>query len=97
MLTEASNKLCKVTTPFLRYKYNRLPIGVCIAPDTFQEQMSAIMDDLEFDRFYLGNFLVIVSVSFEDHLAKLEEVMKQLQSSGLKFNINKCKFAVPKV
>ena len=66
-------------------------------PDIFQDQMSALMDDLEFFRAYLDDLLVITSGSFEEHLAKVEEVMKQLQSSGPKCNIDKCKFAVPKL
>ena len=45
LLTSAAKKLCKTTTPFGNYEYNRLPMGVCMAPDTFQEEMSAIMDD----------------------------------------------------
>ena len=72
-------------------------MGVCIAPGIFQEKISALMDDLDFVRVYLENFLVITSGSFGKHLAKVEEVMKRLQLSGLKWNIDKCKFAVPKV
>ena len=59
--------------------------------------MSALMGDLDFVRFYLGDFLVITSGSFKDHLAKFEGVMKPLQLAGIKCNIDKCKFVVPKV
>ena len=97
LLTDASNKLCTVTTSFGKYKYNPLKMGVCIAPDIFLEQMSTLMDDLELVRFHLSDFLVITSGSFEEHLAKVKEVMKQLQSVGLKFKADKCKFAVPKI
>ena len=54
------------------------------------------MDYLEFIRVYLDGLTIITSSSFEDHLAKVEEVMKQIQSAGLKCNIDKCKFTVPK-
>ena len=47
--TDVAKKVCKITTPFGKYKYNRLPMGVCIAPDKFQYQMSALMEDLECD------------------------------------------------
>ena len=95
--TDAAKKVCPITTPFVRYKYNRLPMGVRIAPDIFQEQKSALMNNLEFVRFYLGNFLLITSGLFEEHLAKAGEVINRLRSAGLKCNIDKCKFAVPKV
>ena len=57
--------------------------------------MNALMDHLEFVRVYLDNFLIITSGSFEENLAKAEELMKQLQSAGIKYNIDKLKFAVP--
>ena len=72
-------------------------MGVCIYPDIFQDQISAIMDDLELVRVYLDGFLVIASLSFEEHLAKVNKVMKRLQLTGIKCNIDKCKFSVPKV
>ena len=55
------------------------------------------MDDLEFFRFYLVDLLVNTPVSFDEELDKVEEIMKQLQSAGLKCKIDKCKVVVPKV
>ena len=72
-------------------------MGVCIEPDLFQEQTSTLMEDLEFVKFYLENFIIITSGSFKEHLAMVDEVMKQLQLDGFKLNIYKCKFAVSKV
>ena len=45
-LTDAAKKVCTINAPFGNYEYNHIPMGVCIAPDIFQEQMSALMDDL---------------------------------------------------
>ena len=59
-------------------------MGVCIEPDLFQEQTSTLMEDLEFVKFYLDNFIVITSGSFKEHLAMVDEVMKQLQLDGNK-------------
>ena len=70
---------------------------VWIAPDKFQEQMSALMNDLEFVRVYLNDLFVITSSSFEEHLAKVKEVMNRPQSAGIKLNMDKCKVTVPKV
>ena len=66
-ITEVANKLCKIAVPFGKYKYNHLPIRVCIAPYKFQKQMSYLMDKLDFVRFYLVDLLVIISESFEEH------------------------------
>ena len=59
--------------------------------------MRALMDSLEFIRVYIDNFLVITSGSFEEHIDKVEEVMKRLQLTELKCKIDKCKFTVTKV
>ena len=50
-LIDASMKICRITTLFWKYTYNRLLIGFCIAPYTFQELLSALMDDLELSEF----------------------------------------------
>ena len=47
-LTDVAKKVCTIITPFGKYKQNCLPMGVCIVPDIFQEQMSALMDKLKF-------------------------------------------------
>ena len=59
--------------------------------------MSALMDYLEFFRVYIDYFLITLLGSFEDHLANVEEVMNQLQPSGIKCKNDKCKLALPKV
>ena len=59
--------------------------------------MSSLMENLEFVRVYLDDLLVITSVSFEEHLAKVKEVMKRIQLAGIKFYIDECKLAVPKL
>ena len=97
LLTNEAKKVFTITTPFVEYEHNRLSMVVCIAPDIFQDWLISLMDNLEFFKVYFKNYLVVTSRSFEEHLAKVEEVMKRLQSTGLKFKIGKCKFAVPKV
>ena len=60
-LTNAEKKICTITTPFINYEYNCLPMGVYLAPDVFQDKISTLMDDLEFVRVYLKDFLIIVA------------------------------------
>ena len=55
LLTNAAKKVYAITTPFGKYEYNCLTMGVCIVPDIFQEQMSTLMDNLEFVRVYIKN------------------------------------------
>ena len=75
-LTGVAKDVCTITPPFVKYEYNRLPMGVSIASDSFQDQMITLMDNLEFFIVYLDDYFIIKSDSFEEHLAKVKEVMK---------------------
>jgi hypothetical protein len=44
------------------------------------------MEDLEYARAYLDDLLCISRSSLEDHLEKLEEVLRCLRDAGLKVN-----------
>ncbi len=50
------------------------------------------MESLEFVRAYLDNLLCISKLSLEDHLEKLEEVLRRLHNAGLKVNAAKSTF-----
>ena len=100
LITDASKKLCTITTSFGKYKYNCIPMGVCIAPDIFQERMSALVDDSDFFRVYLDDLIIITSGSFEEHLAKVKEVMtKHVPGLGEKIVavlvLNLCVLRIP--
>ena len=96
-LTDAAKQLCTITTPFGKYEYSHPPMGVCIAPDVFQDRMSSLFDDLEAVRVYIDDLLIVTSGTFEEHLLEVEKVMQRLEKVGLKCKIDKCKFAVPEV
>ncbi len=50
------------------------------------------MESLEYVRAYIDDLFCISRESFEDHLDKLEEVLKQLCDAGLKVNADKSTF-----
>ncbi len=67
-------------------------MGIVGSPDIFQGKMLELMESLEFVRVYLDNLLCISKLSLEDHLEKLEEVLRQLCDAGLKVNATKSTF-----
>ena len=67
-------------------------MGLCNAPDIFQEKMSELMEDLEFTRAYIDDLLVISQGDCADHLGKLEQVLIRLTKAGLKVNVTKSNF-----
>jgi hypothetical protein len=71
-----ASKICTVIFPWGKYSYKRLPMGIAGSPDIFQEKISELMESLEFVRAYLDDLLCISKLSLEDHLDKLEVVLR---------------------
>jgi hypothetical protein len=78
-----ASKICTITFPWGKYSYKRLPMGIAGSTDIFQGKMLELMESLEFVRAYLDDLLCISKLSLEDHLEKLEEVLRQLCNAGL--------------
>ena len=51
-----------------------------------------LLESLEYARAYTDDLLCISRKSLDDHLDKLEEVLKQLRDAGLKVNADKSTF-----
>ena len=64
-------------------------MGIAGSPDIFQEKMSKLIESLELVRAYLDDLLCISKLSLEDHLDKLEVVLRRLPNAGLKVNAAK--------
>ena len=87
-----SQELCTIITPWDKYQYLQLPMGVNVSPDIFQEKMSDLMAGLEFVRTYLDDLLIISNSTFEDHLYQLQVVLRILRRAGLKVNAENHRF-----
>jgi hypothetical protein len=71
-LDSDAQKWCTIVTPFGKYQFLRLPMGISCSPDIFQEKMSDLMQHLNFVRTYPDDLLIISCITFEDHLEKME-------------------------
>ncbi len=67
-------------------------MGIAGSPVIFQSKMLKLMEDLEYVQAYLNNLFCISRSSLEDHLEKLEEVLRCLCDAGLKVNAEKSTF-----
>jgi hypothetical protein len=85
-------EMCTIIFPFGKYSYLRLPMGMSSSADIFQAEMMDLMETLEYVRAYIDDLLCITRESLEDHLDKLEEVIKRLRNAGLKVNVAKSFF-----
>jgi hypothetical protein len=91
-LDQNASRICTITFPWEKYSYKRLPMGIAGSPDIFQSKMSEPMESLEYVQAYLDDLFYISRSSLEDHLKKLEEVLRRLCNSGLKVNAEKSTF-----
>jgi hypothetical protein len=87
-----ASRICTVIFPWGKYFYERLPMGIAGSPDIFQSKMLELMEDLEYVQAYLDDLLCISRSSIEDHLEKLEEVLRHLRNAGLNVNAEKLIF-----
>jgi hypothetical protein len=87
-----AQRLCTIIFPWGKYKYKRLPMGINITPDVFQNVMSKLTQDMEDVKAYLDDLLIPTNKSFNDHLTKLEIVLARLSTAGMRVNASKSKF-----
>lgn len=91
-LDDEAKDLCTIVTPFGKYKYNRLPMGLKISPDVAQSIMEDILKDLDIE-IYIDD-VGIFSKTYEDHLKVMDQVLRRLQDTGFKINPLKCEWCV---
>ena len=75
------------------YEYVRMPFGLTNATATFQRLMESCLGELHLSWciIYLDD-VIIFSESPDEHLRRLEGVLKNLQAAGLKLKPSKCEF-----
>jgi transposase InsO family protein len=96
-LSEEASNLTTFMLPWGLYRYKRLPMGLSISPDFFQEKMSRLFADFPYMKVYLDDLLVFSNGSYEDHLQKVEIALQRLQSKNLAVNALKSYWAVQEV
>ena len=97
---ELSEELKQLTTfmlPWGLYRYKRLPMGLCVSPDLFQEHMVKLFADMPFIKVFIDDLLIFSNGTYEDHLDKVKQVLERLQSKNLAVNALKSFWAVKEV
>ena len=95
-LEEESRKYVVINPHMGLFQYNRLPFGLSSAPGIFQRVMESLLRGIQYVVVYLDNILV-TGPTEEAHVAALEEVLKRLQTAGLRLRKDKCVFMAPSV
>ena len=79
------------------YEFNQVPFGLCNAPATFSRLMDRVLAGLHWETclFYLD--IIVLSSTWEEHLARLRQVFERLRHAKLKLGADKCTFAAKEV
>lgn len=88
--------LCTFNTPFGRYKFLRMPYGICSASEVFHRKIYQNFDDLDGVCMYIDD-LLIYGKSEEEHDNRLRAVLERCRKINLKLNIKKCKFRLNEI
>ena len=96
LLDDESKQYTTINTHKGLFQYNRLPYGISSAPGIFQWNMENLLHNIPYVTVRVDDSLVSGACD-EDHLNNLEEVLKRLESAGLRLRKNKCVFMEPQV
>jgi len=88
-LDEESSELCVIVTPFGKFKYKRLPMGIGLSTDIAQEIMEKVLKDINDIEIYLDD-IGIFSKDWDSHLHTIQLVLTKLQENCFSVNPLKC-------
>ena len=96
VLDSKSSELCTFNTPYGRYKFNRLPFGICVASDAAQTMVEKTFGDIP-GVIVIHDDLIIASKTSDEHDKILTKVFERARERNIKFNKNKIQFKVSEV
>ena len=95
-LDEESSYLCAFNTPFGRYKFNRMPFGICSVADVAQQMVDDEFSDIP-GALAVHDDIIVSGATTEEHDTALEEVLKRARERNIKFNKKKVQLRVTEV
>jgi hypothetical protein len=92
-LDNDSSLLTTFNTPFGRYRYRRLPMGISSASEVFHKKLEQIVQGLEGVRVYIDDIITWGS-NEQEHDRRLLALLQRLSDANLVLNFQKCEFKV---
>ena len=95
-LANNSQHITTFLTHFGRSKFNKLPFGICSAPEVFQKRMNQILQGLQVVLCLIDDVLIFGKSEMK-HGFRLHAALQRLGSAGVTLNVNKCSFFVRRI
>ena len=95
-LDEPSFFLTTFQTPFGRYRWKRMPFGICCAPEIFQRRMHELIEGLTEIEVIADDFVVVgrgnsEAEAMHDHDKNLQALLQRCEERGVRLNADKLK------
>jgi len=91
MLSKESRHLTTFITPFGRYCFKRMPMGLTSSSEHYQARMTRILEGLKGVVNMMDDILVFGN-SVEEHDQNLRKALQALKAGGVTLNKRKCIF-----
>ncbi len=92
-LDEESQDLCTIVTPFGKYKYLVLPMGLKCSPDIAQAVIENVLSGIEDSDVYI-NDVGAFSNDWDHHVKLKAIILGRLREHGFSINPLKCEWAI---
>ncbi|KAG1933981.1 retrotransposable element [Pimephales promelas] len=95
-LSEESSYLTTFATPFGRYRWIKMPMGISPAPEVFQPRLTQALEGLPGIRIIADDILICGEgdndeTAEKDHDEKLRQLLERCRKRNIKLNFNKLK------
>lgn len=72
--------------------------GLYSAPATFQRLLNTVLGpELELHVFVYLDDVIVINRTFDEHLQTLQDIFHRLRESGLRLNLDKCRFCIDRL
>ena len=94
LLDEESSYLTTFNSPFGRYRFRRLPFGICSAPEIFQRTMHELIEGLKGVEVIADDFIILgvgetIESAQKNHDENLHAFLERCEERNLHLNIEK--------
>ena len=91
-LSPESSDLTTSVSEFVKFRYNRVPKGLCNSSDIFQDKVDKLIGYIREYKAYINNILVLGKGGFSQRIEHLRVIFASLRDSGIIFNAPNCSF-----
>ena len=89
-LDEESSRLLTFNTPFGRYRYLRMPMGIKSAPEVYQRRMKQVFEGIQGVKVIMDDIIITYGSTQDEHDTRLRDVLERARDNNLRLKKSKC-------